>query len=425
VTAIHDRSAPGVRISALTSERAKTGAPIDLAGRILSFNYEDTEEKADKVTLELDNNDLSLFDRAELGGGALWEVSWGYPGVMAAPRRVVVRKMTGFLTLRLEAHSLGVLLNREVKTRVFRDMTRGQVAAQIGRELGYDGPFLDVEEDDEVVPTIAQAAETDARFLRRLAARDHRLFFVDEDGFHFRARRPAREISHVFTWHNDLRGEILAAPHIESNLSARVGTVEVRGRDPLRKTTVSETADKDNVDRETMSKTTEVVPLERGKTYTVVEFLNKMVSLRTSAPTTKGKAKQEAAARFRKAEGGTVMLTMPVIGDPTLRRGQLVEIRGIGRRLSGIYHLGEARHAVTGQGYTCDLKLRRDGFSAPLIDGTTTHGQPQGGRKVNAKQRQAGELEPFEQVFEEAGPTILLYRRAGEPLGGGDPEAKK
>jgi phage protein D len=424
MTTIHDRSAPGVQVSALPSERAKTGTPIDLAGRILSFTYEDTEEKADKVTLELDNYDLSLFERAELAGGALWEVSWGYPGVMAAPRRVVVRKMTGFQTLRVEAHSLGVLLNRHVKTRVFRDMSRGQVAAQVGRELGYDGPFLDVEEDDEVTPTIAQAAETDARFLRRLAARDHRLFYIDEDGFHFRARRPARQISHVFTWHNDMRGEVMSI-NVESNLSARVGTVEIRGRDPMRKSTVSENADKDNVDRETLSKTTEVVPRERGKTFTLVEFMNEMVSVRPSAPTTKGKAKREAAARFRKAEGGTVKLTMSVVGDPTLRRGQLVELRGIGRRLSGIYHLGEARHAVTGQAYTCDLKLRRDGFSAPLVDGTTRHGQPQGGQKVNAKQRPAGELEPFEHVFEEAGPTLLLYRRAGEPLGGGDPEAKR
>jgi phage protein D len=424
VTVIHERSAPGVRFTVLPSERAKTGTPIDLAGRILSFVYEDTEEKADKVTVELDNNDLSLFDRAELAGGALWEVSWGYPGTMSIPRRVVVRKLTGFQTLRLEALSLAVLLNREVKNRVFRDMTRGQAAAQIGRELGYDGPFLDVEEDGDVVPTLSQAGETDARFLRRLAARDHRLFYLDEDGFHFRERRPGREVAHVFTWHNDDRGEVLSI-NVESNLSARVSSVEVRGRDPMRKTTVTEKADKDSVERSTLAKVIEMVPKEKGRNYTVLEFTNQVESKRGTGPKTKGSAKREADARFKKAEAGTVKVNMSVVGDPTLRRGQLVEIRGIGRRLSGIYHVSEARHAVTAQSYTCDLKLRRDGFSAPVVAGTTQHGQPQGGRNVAAKPRPPGELEILEWVNQEAGPNVLVFRRGGEPLGGGDPEAKQ
>jgi hypothetical protein len=39
-------------------------------------------------------------------------------------------------------------------------------------EHGYEGEFLDVEDTGEVLDTISQSAETDARFLRRLAARE-------------------------------------------------------------------------------------------------------------------------------------------------------------------------------------------------------------------------------------------------------------
>ena len=68
-----DRSAPGVRITSLTDERAASGAPLNLDGRVLGFSYEDSALKADQASLQLDNFDLSLFDRPELAGGAVLE----------------------------------------------------------------------------------------------------------------------------------------------------------------------------------------------------------------------------------------------------------------------------------------------------------------------------------------------------------------
>ena len=68
---IIDRSAPGVRISLLQNEKASSGEPVELAGRIIAFTYEDCERKADKVSLQLDNYDLSLFEREEMAGGAV------------------------------------------------------------------------------------------------------------------------------------------------------------------------------------------------------------------------------------------------------------------------------------------------------------------------------------------------------------------
>lgn len=56
---IVDRSGPGVRITLLDNERAPSGEPLDLAGRIIAFTYEDAEKKADQVSLQLDNFDLA------------------------------------------------------------------------------------------------------------------------------------------------------------------------------------------------------------------------------------------------------------------------------------------------------------------------------------------------------------------------------
>ncbi len=91
MTTLVDRSGPGVRITVLANERAPSGEPLNLDGRIFSFTFEDAEKQTDQVSLVLDNFDLALFDREELVGGATLEVSWGYPGNMAPPRRVVVK----------------------------------------------------------------------------------------------------------------------------------------------------------------------------------------------------------------------------------------------------------------------------------------------------------------------------------------------
>lgn len=70
-----NRSAPGVRLTLFKDEKATTGEPLDFGTRLLSFAFEDCEEKADKLTLTLDNFDLGLFDRGELMAGAVLEVS--------------------------------------------------------------------------------------------------------------------------------------------------------------------------------------------------------------------------------------------------------------------------------------------------------------------------------------------------------------
>ena len=124
---IVDRSGPGVRITLLDNERAPSGEPLDLAGRIIAFTYEDAEKKADQVSLQLDNFDLALFDRDELVGGATLEVSWGYPGNMAPPRRVIVKKLKGFQTLTVEGQATSVLMNREAKTRSWANKSRADV----------------------------------------------------------------------------------------------------------------------------------------------------------------------------------------------------------------------------------------------------------------------------------------------------------
>ena len=412
-----DRSAPGVRITVLPSEQAGTGEPLDLSGRLVGFTYEDAERKTDKVSLQLDNFDLALFDREELAGGSVLEVSWGYPGLMAPPRRVVLKKLRGFTTLTVEGQSLAALLNREVRTRRWENVTRADVAREVAKEHGYEGAFADIDDTGERFDVINQAAETDARFLRRLAAREEFEFYVDDGGFHFHERRQGTPPTHVLTWFADPgRGDVLSV-NVESDLGKRAGKVTVRGRDPLTKTTIEASATAMSVDRSTLGDVIEVVDPETGSTS--VEVRNATASVHPTSVSTPARVERESAARFRRAERSTVKLSLQVVGDPTLRAKTVVEVRGISSALSGKYYVTEVRHVISSAGYTCDLKLTRDG------QGKSAHkaAQPQGGDHNTTKHATGGQPTELEVVDPESGNTHIEYRFGGQVAGAQDPEA--
>lgn len=415
--AIIDRSAPGVRITLLADERAASGEPLELGQRIIGFTFDDAERKADKLSLQLDNFDLSLFDREDLMGGATLEVSWGYPGNMSVPRRVVVKKLKGFNTLTVEGQATSVLMNRESKTRNWEEVTRSEVARQIAEEHGYEGEFIDIEDSEEVFDVINQSGETDARFLRRLAAREEFEFYVDAGGFHFHERRQSAAPIHVFTWYADPgRGDVISV-NVESDLVKRAGRVTVRGRDPMRRTTIESSTSNETADRSTLAEVVEVVDPETGSTS--LETRNATASVRPTAASNEGRARRESAARHRRAERSTIKLSMRVVGDPTLHAKSIVEVRGISGLLSGKYYVTEVKHVISSSGYTCDLKLTRDGSGRRARQVA----REQRGERNTSRPRRDGELTQVEAVDPETGATRIEYRRDGRRIGYEDPEA--
>lgn len=418
---VFDRSAPGVRITLLADEKAGSGEPLDLAGRIIGFTFEDAEKKADKVSLQLDNFDLGLFDREDLMAGAVLEVSWGYPGNMSVPRRVVVKKLKGFGTLTVEGQALSALMNREAKTRSWENVTRSEVARQIAEEHGYEGQFIDIDDTEEALDVVNQTAETDARFLRRLAAREELEFYVDDGGFHFHERRQNAAPTHVFTWYADPgRGDVLSV-NVESDLVRRAGRVTVRGRDPLQRATVEASTTSASAARSTISEVIEVVDPETGSTS--LETRNATASVQPTSVTNASRAQRESEARFRRAERETVKLSLQVVGDPTLHAKSIVEVRGISGLLSGKYYVNEVKHVISSSGYVCELKLTRDG-TGRRARAVAQSQRSQGGSRNTSQPRTDSEMTQVEVVDPETGATRIEYRRDGRPVGAGDPEAR-
>jgi len=75
-----------------------------------------------------------------------------------------------------------------------------------------------------------------------------------------------------------------------------------------------------------------------------------------------GTAKTQPAAEhaFVAGELGQVTAEATTIGLPTMRAKQNCEVRGVGRKFSGVYYVEAVRHRIDSGGYSCELTLRRN-----------------------------------------------------------------
>ena len=386
---------------------------VDLSERVLSFVYEDSEKKADKLTLSVNNWDLSNFDDPVWKKGNLLEVSWGYPGNMAPTRQVVIQKVTGFQTLAVEGHAKSVLMNKVARCRTFENMKRSDVVKQLAQENGYGPALQDVDDTEHLLPLITQARMTDAQLLRRLADREGFEFYVDFDGLHFHQRRLGQRPVRALRWFTAPEvGEVLSL-NIENDVTAKPGAVDVRGRDPIAKQDITQRGSNAETQRDSLAPVIELVDPEPGATR--LEQRNVSEAIHPSAEATDGTAKHEADARYRRAQHLTVELTATVLGDPSLLAKTVFEMQGIGQRLSGKYYVKEAKHKIDGSGYTVEMKCLRDGTGER--GGAPSQGKPNRGK---AADNDPGALRPVEVVDPETGQTHIEYRDArGRDTGGG------
>lgn len=376
---------------------------VDLSEKVLSLVYEDCEHKADKLVLSVDNWDLANFDDPVWKKGNLLEVSWGYPGDMAPTRQVVIQKVTGAQLLAIEGYARSVLMNKITRSRTFEGLTRSDVVRKIAEENGYGPVQQHIETTGHVLPVITQARMTDAQFLRRLAKLEGLEFYVDFDGLHFHQRRLGQRPTRGLRWFTPPEvGEIISF-HIDNDVTAKPGAVSVQGRDPIQKKDIHERGSNAGTQRDSLAPVIEIVDPETGATR--LERRNISEETRSTTEPTSATAKRQADAAYRAAQQVTVELSATVLGDPSLLAKTVVELQGIGQRLSGKYYLREAKHKVDGSGYTIELKCLRDGHSQ--VGGAPTQGKL---NRASAADNDPGALRPVEVVDRETGQTHIEYR---------------
>ncbi|MBE7449160.1 MAG: phage late control D family protein [Kofleriaceae bacterium] len=349
-------------------------SPIDLSNRVLRFTYEDRDDAVDKVTVQLANPDLVLLDRHDVLGGAVWQVSWGIGGAMMRARAMAVRSVRGVEVLTVEGHARHISMDHVVRSRTFHGQTRSQVMSRVAAEHGFQGPFAQIADTDERFETIHQVAETDARFLRRLARLEDFLFSLDDERLVIGPATSLLEPARVFHWRPGRSDGDVKALNVESNLALVVSKVVLRGRDPKEKKTITATATRTPDEQRGLDGFFDRISGETGRTR-VEERAAPPGTTALTQPTTvtsPAGAQRKAEARLRRLDADAVKVTLQVVGDATLRTKQVVELRGASRRLSGRYVVRAVKHQISAEGYTVELTARR------LVGGEGASVQPVG-----------------------------------------------
>lgn len=400
-------------------------ATVDLTDKILAFEFDDEESKADRLTLTITNEDLSEFDNPIWRKGTILEATWGYPGNVAPTRRCVIRKISGARQMKIEAHGLAMLMHVTKKTRVFKNMTVGQIADKIAGDYatifdtesvaggttgqltdntlgsGSFGDNISVTDDELLrLERRVQAAETDATFLMRTAKKHGLVFYVDNQGVHFKQRNMHQAPVKTLTWYGG-DGDIQDFS-VDNDITARPGSVTKKGFDPLSKKALSSRADNDSTKRDGLAPVIEIVDGRTGQTHLATRAAEDHTE--HSNEVTAGAVKSHAAGKFRETQHVTIHMTVHAIGDPDLLAKRVVNLQGFGKRLSGKYYIKRAVHKI-GSGYITELTVKTDGHGGYHSNNAKSSATPN---------TQTDQQVAVEKIDGRTGTTHIEYRKKGE-----------
>lgn len=341
---------------------------IDTTDSVLSFEFEEDEKKTDQLKLTIDNWDLSHFDNPIWRQGNIVIVTWGYPGKMAPKRECVIQKVEGSLQITVTAQSRAILMNKDVKVRTFENVKRSDVVTKIAKEYGLTPDQIFVDETATTFEHIAQTRESDAQLIKRLATAEHFEFYWDFSGLHFHPRRMGQKPLRVLQYYlpPDV-GDIISF-NVESDPFAKPTTVTTKGRDPVKKSDVTGKGSDADTNR---------IALVAPDTGIVTFKAN--TDQKTVVPTTETsstQAKKEADGQFKRASQVNVKLAIEMVGDPFVIAKSVIDVRGISKKLSGLYYINAASHKIDSGGYHLSLKTTTDGTHGHTQDLLASNKKP-------------------------------------------------
>ncbi|MFD9632199.1 VgrG-related protein [Streptomyces violascens] len=259
------------------------------------------------------------------------------------------------------AQDIAHRLKRGSRVAGYRQMSAGEIAAQLARQAGLRVGAVD--RTHPVYEFLTQPAVSDWDFLTRLARENACDVFVREGALHFqalarapqapRSATPARQSPSVLEY-----GRNLIEVRTGGALRERLVGVSVRGCDCTRKTH----AEADRPITATLSRTAP---------WRVDGQVMGCTSLTLSAAprTTQDEVQLVAEGMTQGSSSGVSELHAVVRGEPQLRPRSAVSLRGLGAPYDGDWTVTSARHEYhPGTGFVTDL-LVHEGADRPVMGG--------------------------------------------------------
>lgn len=186
--------------------------------------------------------------------------------------------------------------------------------------------------------------QSDYAFLRELADDIGFEFFMQGETVYFRQPKE-KQVIKTFTFRKDF-----------INFSPRLTTASL----------VSEViATGYNEKKEPIKESVKLTDIGRGKAVSLVEKMVKASegsnpkTIEHKVFDTREEAKTVAEVAMKQLARDYAQGSLECIGDPDLRPGSAIEIKGMGELFSGNYYITGARHTLSDSGYTTSLQVRR------------------------------------------------------------------
>jgi uncharacterized protein involved in type VI secretion and phage assembly len=296
-------------------------------------------------SLRFNDKELKLIDGDTFRPGAEIKLSADDP---AGRRSVLVVGEVTALEPLLEQQNMVLVvrgydrshrLHRGSKTRTFIKESDDGIASQIARENGLRA---DVEPAGERHEYVIQDNQSDMEFLRARAARVGFQVVVDDRTLKFKRADSSPPAAPAQEW-----GLTLLSFRTRITTAAQPTEVHVRGWDPKAKKAIVGKAQRP-------AQPSQIGESRSGGTLGEEAFGSPSVVTITDRPVrTQGEADKMAQSILNQLSGDYLAAEGVSLGNPGLRAGAQVEIKNIGRRLSGKYFVTAARHEYTAQtGYT-------------------------------------------------------------------------
>lgn len=368
---------------------------IGLGAHVIEFRYEDSEKEDDLLTVVFSDPFNELVDSDQFQEGTEWTVQWGFAGHLYAARKFIVKRPR-FIYGQVEVQALdkGSQLKLEEHWGTFQKTDAKSILQKIASRHGLQ---LKTDALNLAIPFLAQGGKTDFDVLKYLQSRakDH-VFKVIGDTLHFVKRKlnapPIARFAYAPGRDSRLLSfEIQIKDQDNAKSSLRTTAVTV---DPLTHKTRSFQADEGTTSTENLG------PVRTTKNY-VTGFTNAIFKRaaatipHTILPSSTGKSlplppktNEEMNSIVEGYRRGSLLDNVEAqfeiaasSTDPFLASGDILEIRGIGKKFSGMYEIEAITHDLT-DGYKYSIRAKRnavgatDIFPTELLNGPVNMSNP-------------------------------------------------
>lgn len=367
----------------------------ELMDDLIQVTVETSLHLPDALTIHLHDERLKWIDEGPLALGKEVEVS-AKPADGGQGRAIFRGEITALepdfgegthATLMVHAYDRSHRLHRGTHSRAYLQVTDSDLANRIVRDAGLRAQ---VEATSEVHQHVVQRNQTYMEFLGERARRIGYEFYVEDKTLHF--HKPAQGSAALqLEWGRELRW---FRPRL--SLVEQVDEVFVKGWDVKARQAITGHATRGQAaprigERQTGQQMASAA--FSGSSRVVVDV---SVASQAEADTVAQAILDEITGAFVEAEG-------ECWGQPDLRAGKAVELRALGRRLSGTYLVTEATHVFPKEGgYITRFSVhgrRPDTLSAlllppgqqasgrmePMVGIVTNNNDPEGWGRVKVK----------------------------------------